>query len=51
MRELDSVGGFVIGGHNLNNIRFADDSVIIAASKEKLQVLLNKVAEESQKEV
>ena len=49
MRELDSAEGFVIGGHNLNNIRFADDAVLIAASKEKLQVLLNKVAEESKK--
>lgn len=49
MREIDSVEGFVIGGHNLNNIRFADDAVLIAATREKLQELLNKVAEESMK--
>src|SRR5688572_23803242 len=33
----------------MNNIRFADDAVLLAASKEKLQALLNKVAEASKR--
>ena len=41
--------GFIIGGHNLNNLRNADHRVLIAQSEEKLQNLLTKVVEESKR--
>ena len=41
MRHLDGVGGLIIGGYTLNNLRYADDIVLIAQSKEKLQEMLN----------
>ena len=37
LRELEGMEGFIIGGHNLNNLRYADDTVLIAQSEEKLQ--------------
>ncbi len=49
LRELDGVAGFIIGGHNANNLRYADDTALLADSEEKLQTLLNKVVEESKK--
>src|SRR5688572_5890685 len=49
IRKIDSVEGFIIGGFNMNNTRFADDAILLAASKEKLQELLNKVAEASKR--
>ena len=45
LRELEGMEGFIIGGHNLNNLRYADDTVLIAQSEEKLQNLLTKVVE------
>ena len=36
-------------GRNINNLRYADDSTIIAESKEELKNLLMKVKEESEK--
>ncbi len=49
LRELEILPGFIIGGHNLNNIRYADDTVLIADTEKKLQNLLQKVAKESEK--
>jgi len=49
LRELDGMPGFVIGGHNVNNIRYADDTVLLAESQEKLQDLLDKVVDTSRK--
>lgn len=39
---------FVIGGYNLNKIRYADDAVLIADNG-KMQRLLQKVVNESEK--
>ena len=39
-RELEDLDGIKFGGRNLNNIRYADDRVLIADSKEKLQCLV-----------
>ena len=47
MRQIEEMEGLKIGGHNINNIRYADDTVLTADSEEKLQELLNKVVEES----
>ncbi|GFO15752.1 hypothetical protein PoB_004225700 [Plakobranchus ocellatus] len=38
-----------VGGQNINNLRYADDTVLIAENKEDLQKLLNIVEEESRK--
>ena len=36
-------------GRNINNLRYADDTIIMAESKEELKNLLMKVKEESEK--
>ena len=38
-----------IAGRNINNIRYADDTTLVAESKEELKSLLMKVKEESEK--
>ena len=41
--------GIEIAGRNINNLRYADDTTIMAESKEELKSLLMKVKEESEK--
>ena len=41
--------GIKIAGRNIDNLRHADDSTLMAESKEELKSLLRKVKEESQK--
>ena len=41
--------GIKIAGRNSNNLRYADDTTLMAESKEKLKSLLMKVKEESEK--
>ena len=41
--------GIKIAGRNINNLRYADDTTLMAESEEKLQSLLMKVKEESEK--
>ena len=41
--------GIKIAGRNINNLRYADDTTVMAESKEELKSLLMKVKEESQK--
>ena len=43
--------GIKIAGRNINNFKYADDTTLIAESKEELKSLLMKVKEESQKVV
>ena len=38
-----------ITGRNINNLRYADDTILMAESKEELKSLLMKVKEESKK--
>ena len=38
-----------IAGRNINNLRYADDTTLMAESKEELKSLLMKVKEESEK--
>ena len=40
--------GFSSGDRNLNNVRYADDTVLIADSAEKLQELFSVVIEASE---
>ena len=41
--------GIKIAGRNINNLRYADDTTLMAESKEELKNLLRKVKEESEK--
>ena len=41
--------GIKITGRNINNLRYADDTTLMAESKEELKNLLMKVKEESEK--
>ena len=48
--RLDEVqAGIKISRRNINNLRYADDTTLMAESKEKLKSLLMKVKEESEK--
>ena len=38
-----------ISGRNINNLRYADDTILMAESKEELMSLLMKVKEENEK--
>ena len=41
--------GIRIARRNINNLRYADDTTLMAESKEELKMLLMKVEEESEK--
>ena len=45
----EAQAGIKISGRNINNLRYADDTTLIAKSKEELKRLLVKVKEESVK--
>ena len=45
----EAQAGFKIVGRNLNNLRYADDTTLMAESEEELKALLMKVKEESEK--
>ena len=48
--ELDEAqGGIKIAGRNINNLRYADDTTLMAGSEEELKNLLMKVKEENEK--
>ena len=48
--ELDEAhAGINIAGRNINNLRYADDTTLMAESEEKLKSLLMKVKAESEK--
>ena len=42
-------GGIKIAGRNINNLRYADDTTLMAECEEELKSLLMKVKEESEK--
>ena len=41
--------GIMIAGRNINNLRYTDDTTLMAESEEELKTLLMKVKEESEK--
>ena len=45
----DAQAGIKIAGRNIYNLRYADDTTLMAESKEELKSLLMKVKEESEK--
>ena len=47
MDELQA--GIKMGGRNINNLRYVDDTTLMAESKEELKSLLMRVKEQSEK--
>ena len=45
----ESQAGVKIARRNINNLRYADDTTLVAESKEELKSLLRKVKDESEK--
>ena len=45
----EAQAGIKIAGRNISNLRYADDTTLMAESKEELKSLLKKVKEESDK--
>ena len=48
-RLEEAQAGIKIAGRNINNLRYADDTTLMAESEEELKSLLTKVKEESEK--
>ena len=42
-REIEDMEGANVGGHNINNLRYADDTSLLALEEQKLQNLLTTV--------
>ena len=47
LKELQA--GIKIGGRNINNLRYADDTTLMAESKKELKNLLMRVTQESER--
>ena len=47
--QEEAQAGIKIGGRNINNLRYGDDTTLMAESEEELKSLLMKVKEESEK--
>ena len=47
----EAQSGIKISGRNINNLRYADDTTLMAESEEELKSLLMKMKEESEKSV
>ena len=45
----ETQAGIKIDGRNINNLRYADDTTLMAESEEELKILLMKVKEENEK--
>ena len=48
-RLKEAQAGIKIAGRNVNNLRYADDTTVMAESEEEAKSLLRKVKEESEK--
>ena len=48
-RMDEAQAGIKIAGRNINNLRYAEDTMLIAESEEELKSLLMKVKKESEK--
>ena len=48
-RLVEAQAGIKIAGKNINNLRYADDTTLVAESEEELKSLLRKVKVESEK--
>ena len=48
-RLEEAQAGIKVSGRNINNLRYTDDTTLMAESEEELQSLLLKVKEENEK--
>ena len=48
LTEIEDIRGISVGGHNINNLRYADDTVLIAQSEKTLQKMLDIVVKASE---
>lgn len=48
-RALEELKGVVVGGRNITNLRYADDTALLSESEENLQKIVDKVNEEGEK--
>ena len=48
-RLVETQAGIKISWRNINNLRYADDTILMAESKEELKSFLMKLKEESEK--
>ena len=48
LRNIGQHEGITVGGYNINNLRYADDTILIADSEEKLQDIVTTVTKESE---
>ena len=46
---METIAGIKIARRNINNLRYADDTTLMAESEEELKSLLMRVKEESEK--
>ena len=46
----EAQAGIKIAGRNINDLRYTDDTTLLAESEEELKILLMKVKEESDKD-
>ena len=46
---VEAQAGIKIAGRNINNLRYADDTTLVAESKEEIKSLLMKMKEENEK--
>ena len=44
----EAQAGIMFAGRNINNLRYADDTILMAENEEELKLLLTKVKEESE---
>ncbi|ROT72460.1 endonuclease-reverse transcriptase, partial [Penaeus vannamei] len=49
LRKVEGKPGVKVGGQNINKLRYADDTILIAGNEEDLQSLVNIINEESEK--
>ena len=48
-RQDEGQAGIKIAGRNINNLRYADDTILMAESEEELMSLLMRVKEDTEK--
>ena len=41
LRDIEGIGGITVGGRNIKNVRFADDTVFVAETEKELQEILH----------
>lgn len=49
MREIEVIPRAYVNSYNVNNIRYADDTILISDTSDGLETILNKVIVESKK--